>query len=128
MASASTVASAHLSYATTQESGIKKSLHEGVQNRHSIMTRRFVYVDVGVVHHLRRPQVMEVPGCKSMFCFSGATGCAGELQVTERSCYECEDCSQLDKASCKNTPYTGPTHGTGVRLSSSPSVNSEYEQ
>ena len=63
---------------------------------------------------------MEVPGCKSMFCFSGATGCAGELQVTERSCYECVDCSQLNKASCKNTPYTGPTHDTGVRLSSSP--------
>ena len=30
------------------------------------------------------------------------------------------DCSQLDKASCKNTPCTGPTYDTGVRLSSSP--------
>ena len=66
---------------------------------------------------------MEVPGCKSMFCFSGATGCAGELKVTERSCYECADCSQLKKSSCKNAPYTGPTHDTGVRLSNLPPVD-----
>lgn len=102
-----------------QDKGIRKSHHEGLQNRHTIMSRQFEYVPLREVDHLTRPPVASVSGCKAMFCFFGKTGCAGELCVSERSCYECASCFDFNGKSgkCRNIKYTGPIHeDTEVKL------------
>ena len=54
-----------------------------------------MFVELNEVDHLKRPNVVQLPHLKSMFCFVGATGCAGELQVCERACYEHAACGPL---------------------------------
>ena len=61
------------------ENGIRKSHHEGVHNRHSIITRKFYFVELSEVDHLSPPCVRSIKGFKAMFCFAGKTGCACEL-------------------------------------------------
>ena len=59
------------------------------KKRHSIMSRAFYYVPVGEVDHLTRLELGSVEGIKSHFCFIGSSGSEGELELVERSCFEC---------------------------------------
>lgn len=77
--------------------------------RHTIMSREFYFVPLGEVDHLTRFELGGVEGIKSHFCFIGATGSEGELQLVERSCYECWSCFDLEnKGNCRNHRTTGP--------------------
>ena len=78
------------------------------KKRHSIMSRAFYYVPVGEVDHLTRLELGSVEGIKSHFCFIGSSGSEGELELVERSCFECESCFDLAKARCNQTRHTGP--------------------
>ena len=53
------------------------------------MSRAFYYVPVGEVDHLTRLELGSVEGIKSHFCFIGSSGSEGELELVERSCFEC---------------------------------------
>ena len=58
--------------------------------RHTIVSRQFGFIAAGEVDHLTRLELGSVDGIKSQYCFMGTNGSEGELQFTERSCYECE--------------------------------------
>ena len=49
----------------------------------------FYYVPVGEVDYLTRLELGPVEGIKSHFCFIGSSGSEGELELVERSCFEC---------------------------------------
>ena len=75
--------------------------------RHTIVSRQFRFIAAGEVDHLTRLELGSVDGIKSHYCFMGTNGSEGELQFTERSCYECEACFDFEKSNCQCSRYTG---------------------
>ena len=72
------------------------------------MSRALCYLPVGKVDHLTRLDLGSVEGIKSHFCFIGSSGSEGELELVERSCFECEPFFDFVKAKCNHARHTGP--------------------
>ena len=87
---------------------LRNPQHKGQKKRHTIMSRSFTFVHNGDVDHLSTPDLKPVEGIKSHFCFTGASGSQGELEFTERSCYEDASCFEFETSKCNHTRYTGP--------------------
>jgi len=84
-----------------------------VKKRHSICSRLFFFVKVGVVDHDKRPSVKDLPGMQSKFCFV-PTGGLGEIDQPQLSCFQCEPCRARNRDECAFGFVTGRGEANGM--------------